>query len=109
MNKHTHKPAEKPYWIARRVLDRVVNITAAENLRPPWMAGVQKTQERLFCRLRTRINPPELMLTPEVGPIGPIEFYRAKDAIAGAGARPRKACPGCARLIQSHVHSGAPQ
>lgn len=60
-------------WSTRRVLDRVVNITEAE-----------------IVRLRAEINPPDLMLAPEVGHIGMIEFYRAKDAIA-AGRRAAEA------------------
>jgi NTE family protein len=91
LNNQTPKPAGKPYWTARRVLDRVINITVAENL-----------------RLRTKINPPDLMLTPDVGSIGPIEFYRAKDAIA-AGRRAAEESLPALRRLQSDVAPGEPQ
>jgi NTE family protein len=59
----------KPAWTTRRVLDRIVGITEAEIL-----------------RLRAEINPPDLMLVPDVGRTGLLEFYRARETIA-AGRR----------------------
>lgn len=56
-------------WTTRRVLDRVIRITEAEIL-----------------RLRAEANPPDLMLAPDVGRIGLLEFYRASETIA-AGRR----------------------
>jgi NTE family protein len=90
LNNQTPKPAGKPFWTARRVLDRVINITVAENL-----------------RLRSKINPPDLMLTPDVGSIGPIEFYRAKDAIAAGRRAAEESLPALRRLPQSYVPPGA--
>jgi len=58
-----------PEWTTRRVLDRVIGITEAEIL-----------------RLRAAINPPDLMLVPDVGRTGLLEFYRASETIA-AGRR----------------------
>ena len=83
LDNYTHNADEKPAWTTRRVLDRVLNITEAE-----------------IVRLRERINPPDLMLSPEVGEIGLIEFYRAKDAIA-AGRRAAEAnLPALLRLAE---------
>jgi NTE family protein len=73
LDNYSQNAGEKPSWTTRRVLDRVLNITEAE-----------------IVRLRAAINPPDLMLVPEVGHIGLIEFYRAKDAIA-AGRRAAEA------------------
>ena len=56
---------EKPVWSARRVLDQVMDITQSE-----------------IIRLRMAGSPPDLMLEPDVSRIGPLEFYRGKEAIA---------------------------
>jgi NTE family protein len=58
-----------PSWTARRVLDQVMDITQAE-----------------IVRLRMEKSPPDLMLAPEVGGIGALEFYRGKEAIAAGRA-----------------------
>jgi NTE family protein len=63
------------------VLDRVVNITEAE-----------------IVRLRAALNPPDFMLSPEVGDIGLIEFYRAKDAIAAGRRSAEESLPDLLRL-----------
>jgi NTE family protein len=55
----------KPAWTARRVLDQVLDIMQAE-----------------IVRLRAASHPPDLMLVPAVEHIGPLEFYRGKEAIA---------------------------
>jgi len=52
-------------WTTRRVLDRAINITEAE-----------------IIRLRASINPPDLVLTPDIREIGLLEFYHAEQAIA---------------------------
>ena len=64
---------EKPAWTARRVLDQVMDITQAE-----------------MVRLRRDMNPPDLMLVPDVSRIGPLEFYRGKEAIAAGRAAARE-------------------
>jgi NTE family protein len=56
-------------WSAQRVLQRAIEITEAE-----------------IVRQRARVNPPDLVLTPDVRDIGTFEFYRAADAIE-AGRR----------------------
>lgn len=60
---------KKQWWTARRVLDQVMDITQAE-----------------IVRLRWSVNPPDLMLVPEVGRVGTVEFYRGKEAIAAGRA-----------------------
>jgi len=52
-------------WTARRVLDQVMAITQAE-----------------IVRLRAGTSPPDLLLEPDVGDIGVLEFYRGYEAIA---------------------------
>lgn len=64
---------KKPWWTARRVLDQVMAITQAE-----------------MVRLHAARNPPDLMLVPDVGRIGRVEFYRGKEAIAAGRAAARE-------------------
>jgi predicted acylesterase/phospholipase RssA len=52
-------------WTARLVLDQVLDIIQTE-----------------VVRLRARTHLPDLFLMPAVGHIGPLEFYRAREAIA---------------------------
>lgn len=63
----------KPWWTARRVLDQVMAITQAE-----------------MVRLHAARSPPDLMLVPDVGRIGRVEFYRGKEAIAAGKAAARE-------------------
>lgn len=63
--------AESP-WTARRVLDQVMAITQAE-----------------IVRLRAGTSPPDLLIEPEVGRIGVLEFYRGYEAIAAGRAAAR--------------------
>jgi NTE family protein len=63
---------KKQWWTARRVLDQVMAITQAE-----------------MVRLRGSVSPPDLMLVPDVGGIGALEFYRGKEAIAAGRAAAR--------------------
>jgi NTE family protein len=85
LTNHANSPADSTDWTARRVLDRVVNITEAE-----------------IVRLRAALNPPDLMLTPEVGQIGLIEFYRAKDAIAAGRRAAEASLADLLRLTEKH-------
>jgi NTE family protein len=85
LNSHAHHTADNSQWTARRVLDRVVNITEAE-----------------IVRLRAALNPPDLTLTPEVGHIGMVEFYRAKDAIAAGRRAAEAGLPELFRLTEKH-------
>lgn len=62
-------PRTRPYWVARRVLDRVLDIAESE-----------------IVRLRAELSPPDLILAPAVTDIGMLEFYRAREAIE-AGRR----------------------
>ena len=58
---------DRPYWVARRVLDRVLGVAQNE-----------------IVRLRAALHAPDLVLRPAVGDIGLLEFYRTREAI-GAG------------------------
>lgn len=72
-NARARGPRSKPYWVARRVLDRVLDVAESE-----------------IVRLRTELSPPDVMLLPRVGEIGGLEFYRAREAI-DAGRRAAEA------------------
>jgi NTE family protein len=61
--------SSEPAWTTRRVLDRVFEMSQAQ-----------------IVRLRQQRHPPEMMIAPDVGEIGVLEFYRAGEAIA-AGRR----------------------
>ncbi len=74
------RDGKKPAWGARRVLDRVMDITTAQ-----------------LMDLRMQLHAPELMLVPEVRRIGPLEFYRGEEAIAAGRAA------ALARL--AHIHA----
>lgn len=65
LENHQKAQSKKSAWTTRRVLDQVMNITQAE-----------------IVRLRTDRKPPELMLEPDVGNIGFLDFYHGKEAIA---------------------------
>lgn len=69
-------PRPRPYWTTRRVLDRALDITQME-----------------IVRLRAAAHPPDLMLTPAVGDIGLLEFYRAREAIAAGREAVRAVLP----------------
>ena len=56
-------------WRTHRVLDRAMDITAAQ-----------------LIRLRLQLHAPDLMLAPDVRRIGTLEFYRGKEAIAAGRA-----------------------
>lgn len=73
LENHWKARGEKPLWTARRVLDQVLDIAQAE-----------------IVRLHRAINPPDLMLVPDISRIGPLEFYRGKEAIAAGRAAARE-------------------
>ena len=65
-----HQPeGGKEEWSTRRVLDQSMIIAQGE-----------------IVRLRTAMNPPDLLLLPDVCDIGPLEFYSGKAAIAAGRA-----------------------
>ncbi|MCR4332105.1 MAG: patatin-like phospholipase family protein [Sulfuricaulis sp.] len=74
----------KPWWTARRVLDQVMAITQAE-----------------IVRLHSARNPPDLMLVPDVGGIGTVEFYRGKEAIAAGRAAAREKLEEIKELLEA--------
>jgi len=84
LNYHVQDTTENSQWTTRRVLDRVVNITEAE-----------------IVRLRMALNPPDLVITPEVGHIGLIQFYRARDAIAAGRHAAEASLPDLHRLLNA--------
>ncbi|MEK6747999.1 MAG: patatin-like phospholipase family protein [Pseudomonadota bacterium] len=83
LNNHVQNSKDKSYWYTRRVLDRVVNITEAQ-----------------IVKLRAALKPPDLMLTPDVSDIGPLEFYRANDAIAVGRRAAEENLPEILKLIR---------
>lgn len=74
----------KPYWVARRVLDRVLSVAESE-----------------IVRLRAAAHPPDLMLTPVVHDIGLLEFYRAREAIEAGRDTARRALPQLRRVWEA--------
>jgi NTE family protein len=72
----------KPYWIARRVLDRSRTMAVVE-----------------MVRLRSLQSPPDLVLAPDVDSIGLLEFYRARDAIAAGRRAAQEALPALRQLL----------
>lgn len=78
---YERRQANRNYWTAARVLDRALDIAQAE-----------------MVRLRMREHPPELVLAPEVGDIGVLEFYRGREAIAAGRAAVRAQLAALKRL-----------
>jgi NTE family protein len=74
---------KKSAWGARRVLDRAMDVAAAQ-----------------LVRVRTELNAPELMLVPDVRHIGPLEFYRGKEAIAAGREAAAEALPAIRKLMR---------
>lgn len=74
----------KPYWIARRVLERAHTMAMVE-----------------MVRLRALQSPPDLVLAPDVGNIGLLEFYRAGEAIAAGRQAALESLPALQRLLGS--------
>lgn len=81
-NKNNGNGKQKSYWTTRRVLDRALNIAEAE-----------------IVRLRAVAAPPDLVLAPEVGGIGVLEFYSAKEAIAAGRRAAEENLPELKRLL----------
>ncbi len=67
---------DPPAWRARRVLDQVLAISQAQNV-----------------RLRQALSAPDVMLTPDVGGIDALEFYRGEEALAAGRAAAESALP----------------
>jgi NTE family protein len=84
---------EKPVWTARSVLDQVMDITQSE-----------------IIRLRMIERPPDLMLEPDVSRIGPLEFYRGKEAVAAGRAVTRDRLAEIKALLEEkNITQDAPQ
>ncbi len=83
-------PKTKPYWVARRVLDRVLSVAESE-----------------IVRLRAAAHPPDLMLTPVVDDIGLLEFYRAREAIEAGRETARRALPQLRRVWEAAAGAAA--
>jgi NTE family protein len=64
---------KEPAWTVRKVLDQAMYITQAE-----------------IERLRADRKPPDLMLAPDVGRVGFLDFYHGKEAIAAGRAAARE-------------------
>lgn len=72
----------KTGWTARRVFDRAIDMTQAE-----------------IVRLRRAQQPPDLLLTPLVGDVGLLEFYRATEAIAAGRRAAEEKLPEIRQLV----------
>lgn len=77
-------------WTARRVLDQVMDITQAE-----------------IVRLRMETHPPDLMLAPDVGGIGSLEFYRGAEAIAAGRKAAQARFPEIKALVENAARTGS--
>lgn len=75
-------PEAKAEWSARRVLDRALDMGQAE-----------------IVRLRSAREPPDLLLTPAVGDVGMLEFYRAHEAIAAGRRAAEEKLPELRKLV----------
>lgn len=75
---------KKPTWGARRVLEQAMDITTAQ-----------------LMQLRMQLCPPDLMLKPNVRRIGPLEFYRGKEAIAAGRDVATSWLPEIRRLLRT--------
>ncbi len=75
---------KKSTWSTRRVLDQVADITTAQ-----------------LMHLRMELYAPDLMLVPDVRRIGPLEFYRGKEAIAAGRAVATTWLPEIRELMQN--------
>jgi NTE family protein len=75
---------KKPEWSTRRVLDQVAAITTAQ-----------------LMHLRQELYAPDLILVPSVHDIGPLEFYRAKEAIAAGRAAAKASLPKIQELARA--------
>jgi NTE family protein len=77
-------PRAKPYWTARRVLDRALAMSMVE-----------------LVHLRALQSPPDLVLTPDVADIGLLEFYRAREAINAGRQAAQESLPALRQLLGS--------
>jgi len=77
------EPEQESDWTAPRVLNRVLDIAAGE-----------------IVRLRAATNAPDLVLTPEVGTIGVLEFYEAREAISAGRRAAEEYLPDLHRLLK---------
>ncbi|MGH7089669.1 MAG: patatin-like phospholipase family protein, partial [Stellaceae bacterium] len=70
--------------------------------------SLQLVQTRL-SRIRLAEDPPALVLKPEVGRIGPLEFHRAADCMEAGARAVRQALPALREALRAPVaHSGRP-
>lgn len=77
--------SKKSTWTTRRVLDQAMNITQAE-----------------IVRLRADRKPPDLMIEPDVGRIGLLDFYRGKEAITAGQTVAREKINDIKRLLETN-------
>jgi NTE family protein len=83
--------AEAQAWHARLVLERTVEIGGME-----------------LVRLRTTVQPPDLMLVPDVRDVGTLEFYRAKEAIEAGRAEAEAKLEELSRLASQPAPAADP-
>lgn len=81
-NNSSTRPAE-PVWRARRVLDQVMAIMQAQNV-----------------RLRASVSAPDVMLAPDVSGIDSFEYYRGAEALAAGRAAAEAALPAIMKCLE---------
>ncbi len=74
--------SEEPVWRTGPVIMQAMSITQAQ-----------------LVRLRAAVSPPDLMLMPDVRRIGPLEFYRAREAIQAGYSEARARLPEIRALL----------
>ena len=72
----------KNSWRTHLILNQVMNITQAQ-----------------LVRLRAEVDPPDLMLTPDVHRIRPLEFYRGKEAVQAGRLEAKEKLPQIKKLL----------
>lgn len=92
LNNRDNHAGKKPSWSTRKVLDQARDITTAQ-----------------LMHLRMELNRPDLMLVPDVRGIGPLEFYRSKEAIAAGREAAASRLPEIRDLLRSGQDSESSQ
>lgn len=98
------QPSVKRAQPFRRWLESQLGKGDVSEEEPVWRTGPVVMQamsiaQAQLVRLRAAVSPPDLMLTPDVGRIGPLEFYRAREAIQAGYSEARARLPEIRALL----------